>query len=116
MSSERAMTDQNQHVLQYIASILIEIKDTINGIREDMRERGRERRRFYKQWRVGMSKLDLDNANVFEEILTVNEIRDEDPEKMDALTIKLHEWLDNAQGPVFTGEEKVTYLVIEITK
>ena len=63
-----------------------------------------------------MANLDLGNDNVFEEALTVDEIRDEDPEKMDALTIKLHEWLVNAQAPVFTGDHRVTYLVIEITK
>lgn len=63
-----------------------------------------------------MAGLDLGNANVFEESLTVDEIRDEDSNKQDALTLKLYEWLDNAQAPVFTGEERVTYLVIEITR
>jgi hypothetical protein len=110
------MTDQNQHVLQYIASILVEIREDIRSMVRESKERSRERRRFYKTWRVGMAGLDLSNSNVFEQSLTVDEIRDEDNEKMDALTIKLHEWLDEAQAPVFTDEEKVTYLVIEITK
>jgi hypothetical protein len=63
-----------------------------------------------------MAGLDLGNANVFEQSLTIDEIRDEDQNKMDALWIKVTQWLDEAQAPVFTGEHSVAYLVIEITQ
>lgn len=65
-----------------------------------------------------MTSLDLGNANVFEEALTVDEIRnsEETDESSQAFWEKITGWLDNAQGPVFTGEQKVAYLVIEITK
>jgi hypothetical protein len=57
-------------------------------------------------------KLDLDNVNVKEEILTVDEIRADD----EALQAKLYGWLDEAQGEVFTGNHDKFYLVIEVTK
>lgn len=65
-----------------------------------------------------MTSLDLGNANVFEEVLTVDEIRnsEETDESSQAFWEKITGWLDNAQGPVFAGEQKVAYLVIEITK
>ena len=59
-----------------------------------------------------MAKLDLDNANVKEESLTVDEIRAMDSE----LTEKMEGWLDEAQGDVFSGKHDTFYLVIEITK
>jgi hypothetical protein len=64
-----------------------------------------------------MSTLSLNAANVFEQSLTVDEIRkamDGDGAAED-LHEKIEQWLDEAQGPVFSDEHKRTYLVIEIT-
>jgi hypothetical protein len=64
------------------------------------------------------SALNLNAPNIFEQSLTVDEIRNasNDADKLSELNDKLYEWLDEAQGPVFTNEHKVTYLVIEVTK
>jgi hypothetical protein len=64
-----------------------------------------------------MPKLDLDAFNVKEEELTVAEIRDvsHDAEKLSELNDKLYEWLDKAQGEVFTEKHKEFYLVIKVT-
>jgi hypothetical protein len=59
-----------------------------------------------------MTTLNLNNDNVFEESLTVDEIRADTEELHD----KVYGWLDNAQAPVFGDEQKTVYLVIEITK
>jgi hypothetical protein len=59
-----------------------------------------------------MATLDLDTPEVMEKSLTVEEIRADD----EALHEKLGQWLDEAQGDVFSGERKVVHLVIEITK
>jgi hypothetical protein len=48
---------------------------------------------------------------VFEKELSVTEARNLDEE----LSVKLEEWLDEAQAKVFTGEAKEAYLVIKIT-
>ena len=65
-----------------------------------------------------MAKLDLDNANVKEESLTVDEIRNsfDDANALSELNDKLGGWLDEAQGDVFSGKHDTFYLVIEITK
>lgn len=67
---------------------------------------------------MNMTSLDLGNANVFEESLTVDEIRnsEETEESSQAFWEKITGWLDEVQGTVFTGENKVAYLVIEITR
>lgn len=63
-------------------------------------------------------KLDLENDNVFVQELTIDEVRKSatDAEALSELNDKLYEWLDEAQGPVFVGEQTKTYLVIELTK
>lgn len=58
--------------------------------------------------------LNLNDPNVKEEELTVEEIR-ADGEDDDALRDKVYEWLDAAQGDVFSGKHQKVYLVIEIT-
>lgn len=65
-----------------------------------------------------MTSLDLGNANVFEESLTVDEIRnsEETEESSQAFWEKITGWLDEVQGTVFEGENKVAYLVIEVTR
>jgi hypothetical protein len=63
-----------------------------------------------------MTNLNLGNDNVFEQSLTVNEIRTESDGADEALWEKIYGWLDLAQAPVFNDEHSHTYLVIEITK
>jgi hypothetical protein len=64
-----------------------------------------------------MARLDLDDANVKEESLTVDEIRKSfnDANALSELNDKLFEWLDEAQGDVFTEKHKHFYLVIKVT-
>jgi hypothetical protein len=64
-----------------------------------------------------MSTLSLNAANVFEQSLTVDEIRKamDDDGAAENLHEKIEQWLDEAQGLVFTNEHKRSYLVIEIT-
>lgn len=59
-----------------------------------------------------MATLNLDDPQVMEKSLTVDEIRADD----DALHEKVGQWLDEAQGDVFSGERKMVHLVIEVTK
>ena len=63
-----------------------------------------------------MTNLNLGNDNVFEQSLTVDEIRTDSDEADKALWEKIYGWLDLAQAPVFGDEHQRTYLVIEITK
>jgi hypothetical protein len=64
-----------------------------------------------------MARLDLDDANVKEESLTVYEIRNSfnDANALSELNDKLFEWLDEAQGGVFIDKHKEYYLVIKVT-
>jgi hypothetical protein len=59
-----------------------------------------------------MAKLDLDDDNVFHMSATAEEVRKwvEGEE-----TEHLQNVLDEAQAPVFGGERKTVYVVIEIT-
>ena len=59
-----------------------------------------------------MPTLNLEADNVAEHELSVAEIRAMD----EALTEKVETWLDEAQGPVFTGEREASYLVIKVIK
>jgi hypothetical protein len=65
-----------------------------------------------------VANLNLGNDNVFEQTLTVDEIRNADQSEAESTAFweKITGWLDDAQAPVFTDEHKTTYLVIEITK
>jgi hypothetical protein len=58
------------------------------------------------------STLNLNMPNVIEQSLTVDEIRAND----DELTEKVYEWLDEAQGDVYSNKHDKVYLVIEVTK
>jgi hypothetical protein len=58
------------------------------------------------------STLNLNMPNVKEQSLTVDEIRADD----DALAEKVYEWLDEAQGDVYSNKHDKVYLVIEVTK
>jgi hypothetical protein len=64
-----------------------------------------------------MATLSLNAPNVFEQSLTVDEIRKalDGEGAAENLYEKIDQWLDEAQGPVFSDEHKRTYLVIEIT-
>jgi hypothetical protein len=58
------------------------------------------------------STLNLNMPNVKEQSLTVDEIRAND----DELIEKVYEWLDEAQGDVYSNKHDKVYLVIEVTK
>jgi hypothetical protein len=57
------------------------------------------------------SILNLNASDVYEKELTVDEIRAD----TDDLLLKVTQWLDEAQGDVFTGKHSKVYLVIEVS-
>lgn len=61
-------------------------------------------------------KLDLDNSNVKEVEVTTKQVRDyfNGADDDDQLIVKMDTWLDEAQGAVFTDQEKEYYLVIKV--
>ena len=54
--------------------------------------------------------LDTEDKNVIFTTITVDDIRDE----TDAITVDFAEILDEVQGKVFSGDETVMYIVIEV--
>jgi hypothetical protein len=64
--------------------------------------------------------LNLNMPNVKEQSLTVDEIRaamdNEDMQVLIALHEKIEQWLDEAQGDVYSNKHDKVYLVIEVTK
>jgi hypothetical protein len=61
-----------------------------------------------------MAKLDLDNPGVRLVGMTVNQVRSLDIQGDGA--DELMETLDNAQGDVFSGQARETFVVIHVTQ
>lgn len=61
-------------------------------------------------------RLDLDNSNVKEVEVKCNDVRTWMDGENETLSEDLETWFDDAQGAVFTDQEKEYYLVIKVVK